>query len=56
MQFKIVERYYPVTPTKRSQLSKAKQFIKRFGNIEINRQHKNKIDKFFPSRQLRVQS
>ena len=35
MEFKIVERYYPVTLTKRSQLCKAKQFLKRFGNIKI---------------------
>ena len=56
MQFKIVERYFPLTPTKRSRLCKAKQFLKRFGNTEINKQHKNKIDKFFPSRQLHVQS
>ena len=31
MQFKIVERYYPLTLTKRSQLFKAKQF---FENIQ----------------------
>ena len=42
MEFKIVERFYPVTLTKPSQLCKAK--------------HKNKINKFFPSRQLHVQS
>ena len=35
MEFKIVERYYPVTLTKRSQLCKAKHFLKRFGNIKI---------------------
>ena len=29
MQFKVVEHYYPVTLTKRSQLSKAKQFFKK---------------------------
>ena len=29
MEFKIVERYYPVTLTKRSQLCKAKQFFKK---------------------------
>ena len=51
MEFKIVGRYYPVTLTKRSQLCKAKQFFKRFGNKD-NRQHKNKIDKFFPSLQV----
>ena len=55
MHFKIVERDYPGTLTKLSQLSKAKQFLKRFGNRD-NRQHKNKIDKFFPSGQLYVQS
>ena len=55
MEFKIVGRYYPVTLTKRSQLCKAKQFFKRFGNKD-NRQHKNKIDKFFPSQQLHLQS
>ena len=35
MQFKIVEHYYPVTLTKRSQLCKAKPFFKRFSNIKI---------------------
>ena len=29
MEFKIVEHYYPVTLTKRSQLCKAKQFFKK---------------------------
>ena len=29
MEFKIFERYYPVTPTKGSQLCKAKQFFKK---------------------------
>ena len=29
MEFKIVERYYPATLTKRSQLCKAKQFFKK---------------------------
>ena len=35
MEFKIVERYYPVRLTKRSQLCKAKQLLIRFGNIKI---------------------
>ena len=35
MRFKIVEHYYPVTLTKRSQLCKAKPFFKRFGKIKI---------------------
>ena len=57
MEFKIAERYYPVTLTKRSQFCKAKQFFnEKFGNIIDNRQHKNKNDKFFLSRQLYVQS
>ena len=56
MEFKIVERYYPVTLTKRSQLCKAKQFLKKLRYHKDSRQHKNKIDNFFPSRQLRVQS
>ena len=29
MEFKIVERYYPVTLTKQSQLCKVKQFFKK---------------------------
>ena len=56
MEFKIVERYYPVTLIKRSQLCKAKQFFKKSPQHKDNRQLKNKIDKFFPSRQLHVQS
>ena len=35
MEFKIVERYYPVTLTKQSQLCKTKQFLKKIGNIKI---------------------
>ena len=35
MEFKIVERYYPVTLRKRSQLCKAKQFFKRLSNLKI---------------------
>ena len=29
MEFNVVERYYPVKLTKRSQLCKAKQFLKK---------------------------
>ena len=54
MQFKVAERYYPVTLTKRSQVCKAKQFLRRFVNNN-NRQHRNKTDKFIPSSQLDVQ-
>ena len=39
MEFKIVQRYYPVTLTKRSQLCKTKHKDKW--------QHKDKTDKFF---------
>ena len=49
MQFKIVEHYYPVTLTKRSQLSKAKQFLKRFGNIKITGNIKVKLTSSFPA-------
>ena len=49
MEFKIVERYYPVTLTKWSQLCKVKKFLKSFGNIKIAGNIK-KIDKFFTSR------
>ena len=56
MEFKIVERYYPVTLKKRSQLCKAKQLFKRIWKHKDNRQYKNNIDKFFPSRYLHVQS
>ena len=55
MEFNIVERYYPVTLTKWSQLCKAKQFKKK-KTFKDNRQHKNKIENFFPSCQLHVQS
>ena len=47
MEFKIVERYYPVTPIKRSQLCKAKQFLKRFGNIKITGNIKIKLTSSF---------
>ena len=56
MEFKIVEQYYPVTQTKRSQLCKAKQFFKKIQQHKGNRQLENKIDQFFPSQQLHVQS
>ena len=49
MQFKIVEHYYPVTLTKRSQLCKAKQFFKRFGNIQITGNIKIKLTSSFPA-------
>ena len=48
MEFKIVERYYPVTPIKRSHLCKAKQFLKRFGNIKITGNIKIKLTSSFP--------
>ena len=41
MKFKIAERYFAGTLTKRSQLCKTKQFFKKIP------QHKDKIDKFF---------
>ena len=47
MEFKIVERYDPVTPTK---------VFKKIRQNKDNRQHKKKIDRFFPCRQLHVQS
>ena len=53
---KIVECYYPVTLTKRSQLCKAKQFFKKIWLHKDNRQHRNKTDKFFPRWQLYVES
>ena len=49
MQFKIAERYYPVTLTKRSQLSKDKQFLKRFSNIKITGKIKIKLTNSFPA-------
>ena len=55
MEFKIGERYFPVILTRRSRLCKAKQFLKRFGNIKITGTIKQ-IEKFFSSRQLHVQS
>ena len=56
MQYKIVDHYYPATLTKPSQLCKAKQFFKKIQQLKDNRQHKKKIDNFFPSQQLQVQS
>ena len=47
MEFKIIERYYPVTLTKGSQLCKAKQFLKRFGNIKITGNIKIKLASSF---------
>ena len=49
MEFKIVERYYPVTRIKRSQLCKAKQFLKRFGNMKITGNIKIKLTSSFPA-------
>ena len=49
MEFKIVEHYYPVTLTKWSQLCKAKQFLKRFGNIKITGNIKIKFASSFPA-------
>ena len=56
MEFKIVEHYYPVTLTIRSQLGKAKRFFKKIPQHRYNRQHDNKIDEFFLSCQLHIQS
>ena len=47
MEFKIAKRYYPVTLTKRSQLCKTKQFLKRFGNIKITGNIKIKLASSF---------
>ena len=47
MEFKIVERHYTVTLTKRSQLCKIKQFFKKIRSDKDNWQHKDKIDTFF---------
>ena len=47
MEFKIIGRYYPVTLTKGSQLCKAKQFLKRFGNIKITGNIKTKLRSSF---------
>ena len=48
MEFKIVERYYPVTPIKWSQLFKAKQFLKRLSNITVTGNIKIKLTSSFP--------
>ena len=47
MEFKIVERYYTITPTKRSQLRKTEQFIKKIRQHKDSWHHKDKSDKFF---------
>ena len=50
MEFKIAERYYPVTLRKRSQFCKAKQFFnKKFGNIKITGNIKIKLTSSFPA-------
>ena len=49
MQFKIVGHYYPATLTKRSQLCKANNFLKRFGNIKITGNIKRKLTSSFPT-------
>ena len=49
MQFKIVEYYYPATLTKWSQICKAKQFLKRLGNIKIIGNIKIKLTSSFPA-------
>ena len=49
MQFKIVERYYPVTLTKRSQLSKVDNLLRRFGNIKIAGNIKIELTSSFPA-------
>ena len=49
MEFKIVESYHLVTLTKRSQLCKVKQFLKRFGNTKITGNIKIKLTSFFPA-------
>ena len=49
MEFKIIERYYPITQTKRSQLCKATQFLKRFGNIKVTSNMKIKLTSSFPA-------
>ena len=56
MEFKIFQRFDPVTLIKESQLCKAKQLFKETRQQKDNRQHKNKIDKFFPILQLHLQS
>ena len=45
MEFKIVERYYTITPTKRSQLCKTEQFIKKIRQHKDSWHHKDKTDK-----------
>ena len=47
MKFKIGERYFAGTLTKRSQLCKTKQFFKKIPQHKESSQHKDKIDKFF---------
>ena len=47
MKFKIAERYFAGTLSKRSQLCKTKQFFKKIPQHKESSQHKDKIDKFF---------
>ena len=49
MKFKIAERYYPVTLTRGSQFCKAKQFLKRFGNIKTTGNIEIKLTSSFPT-------
>ena len=49
MKFKIAGRYYPVTLTKGSQFCKAKQFLKRFGNIKTTGNTEIKLTSSFPA-------
>ena len=49
MQFKIVERYYPVTLTKRHNFPKQNNFLKRFGNIKKTGNIKIKLTSSFPA-------